>query len=55
MTDMKRITISLTDDQSAAIEQLSQTDEFRSKPYSKIIRELIERGLKAERAKGAKT
>ena len=24
-------------------------------PYSKIIRELIERGLKAERAKGAKT
>lgn len=55
MTDMKRITISLTDDLTVAIDQLSQTEEFREKPTSKIIRALIERGLKAERAKEAKT
>ena len=48
MTNMKRITISLTEEQEKDIEKLKNTDEFKGDPYSGIIRKLIERGLKAE-------
>ena len=51
MTDMKRITISLTEELNQAIETLKKTDEFKNDPYSGIIRKLIERGLKAEGVK----
>lgn len=48
MTDMKRITISLPDDIEAAINELKQSEEFRDASYSSIIRQLVERGLKAK-------
>jgi Arc/MetJ-type ribon-helix-helix transcriptional regulator len=49
MTDMKRITISVTDEIDKAVEELKKTDEFRDAPYSSIIRQLVERGLKAKK------
>jgi len=49
MTDMKRITISLTDEIDNAIVELKKTDEFRDATYSSIIRKLVERGLKAKK------
>ena len=49
MTDMKRITISVTDEIDKAVEELKKTDEFRDAPYSGIIRQLVERGLKAKK------
>lgn len=49
VTDMKRITISVTDEIDKAVEELKKTDEFRDAPYSSIIRQLVERGLKAKK------
>lgn len=51
MTDMKRITVSLTDELVAAISELQKTDEFRNMPASAIIRMMVERGLKTKEAK----
>lgn len=45
MTDMKRITISLTDDLADALEQLKKAEEFRNVSYSELIRIMIQRGL----------
>ena len=50
MTNMKRLTVSLPDDLVEALERLRTTAEFSGKPYSEIIRTLIQRGL--ERKKG---
>lgn len=50
MTDMKRITISLPDEIEEAIDELKKTEEFRDASYSSIIRQLVERGLKAKEA-----
>ena len=50
MTDMKRITISLPDEIEEAIDALKKTEEFRDASYSSIIRQLVERGLKAKEA-----
>lgn len=45
MTDMKRITVSLTDEIVAAIAELKETERFKSCTYSEIIRILVQRGL----------
>lgn len=45
MTDMKRITVSLTDEIVAAIEELKETERFKSCTYSEIIRILVKQGL----------
>lgn len=50
MTDMKRITISLTDELNEALEAVKRSEEYKNAPYSAIIRALIERGLKAKAA-----
>lgn len=45
MTNMKRLTVSLPDDLVEALDILRTTAEFSGKPYSEIIRTLIQRGL----------
>ena len=50
MTDMKRITVSLTDEIADAIAELQKTEEFKGVPASAIIRLMIERGLKRKEA-----
>lgn len=45
MTDMKRITVSLTDEIVAAIEELKEAERFKGCTYSEIIRILVQRGL----------
>lgn len=45
MTNMKRITVSLTDEIDAAIEELKKDDQFSKLSYSAIIRLLAERGI----------
>ncbi len=49
---MTRFSATLPENTAATVQLFS---ELTGKPYSKIIRELIERGLKAERAKGAES
>ena len=51
MTDMKRTTISLTDELVEALDKLKQTDEFKNASYSELIRVMIQRGL--DKANGA--
>ena len=48
MTDMKRITVSLTDEIIAAIAEIKETERFKSCTYSEIIRILVQRGLEKE-------
>lgn len=45
MTDMKRMSISLPDGLAAALDNLKQTEEFKNKSYSELIRVMIQRGL----------
>jgi Arc/MetJ-type ribon-helix-helix transcriptional regulator len=45
MTDMKRITVSMPDEMVEALDVLKRSDEFAGKPYSEIIRTLIQIGL----------
>ncbi len=47
MTDMKRVTVSFTDEQDAAIEQLRKKEEYKRSSYSKIVRYLVSCGLAA--------
>lgn len=51
MTDMKRVTISFTDDLAESIDCLRQTEQFKRASYSKIVRYLVERGLASEARK----
>lgn len=55
MTDMKRISVSMTDEIVAALEELRQTDEFKGRPYSYIIRTLLNRGLDLDDDRRAKS
>lgn len=52
MTDLPRFSVTLPKDVASFVETISRAT---GTPTSKIIRELIERGLKAERAKEAGT
>lgn len=52
MTNMKRLTVSLPDDLVEALEILRTTAEFSGKPYSEIIRTLIQRGLENKKGGG---
>ena len=45
MTDMKRITVSLPDDMVVLLDELKGTDEYKSKPYSELLRTMIQAGL----------
>lgn len=54
MTDMKRITVSLPDDMADSIEALKQTDDFKGRPYSEIIRVLVQRGMGKMKKEGGK-
>lgn len=45
MTDMKRTTVSLPDEMVAALDKLKQTEEYRNKAYSELLREMIRIGL----------
>ena len=47
MTDMKRITIALTDDLDAAIIAMRKNDEYVRCSYAEIIRRLVSAGLEA--------
>ena len=49
MTDMKRITVSLTDDLVEAIAELKQQDEYKHKSFSEMIRLLSAQGIVALR------
>lgn len=51
MTDMKRITVSLTDKLDEEILALKNTEPFKKASYSEIIRFLLYHGIEAERAK----
>lgn len=45
MTDMKRISVSMPDEMVEALDRLRKTPEFENKPYSEVIRTLIQVGL----------
>lgn len=47
MTDMKRISVSLSDDLVQGIGDLRSTDMFKKCTYSEIIRQCIKLGLPA--------
>ncbi len=47
MTDMKRVTISFTDDIDIAIAQLRNRDDFKKVSYAEIVRYLVKRGIEA--------
>lgn len=55
LTDMKRITVSLTDELVDAIEQMKETKEIDSSSYSEIIRHLLRRGLEMRAGHADKT
>lgn len=48
MTDMKRTSVSLTDELVEALARLKQSDEFKGCSYSEIIRRLLSRGLEKD-------
>ena len=53
MTDMKRASISFTDEIVAEIEKLKTSEEFKGRSTSEIVRRLILRGLASvERGEG---
>ena len=45
MTNMKRLTVSMPDNMVEAIDAIKQTEDFKGRPYSEIIRTLVQRGL----------
>ena len=45
MTNMKRITVSLTDEIDAAVTELKKTDLYKKSSYSAVLRTLIELGI----------
>lgn len=47
MTDMKRLSISVSDDMERSIIELRKTDEFCRCSYAEIVRQLITKGLSA--------
>ena len=51
MTDMKRISVSFPDDIAEKMDKLKRTKAFAGRPYSELIRHLIELGLQAEAKK----
>lgn len=51
MTDMKRITVSLTDELDEAILVLKGTEQFKKSSYAEIIRFLLHHGIEAEKEK----
>lgn len=54
MTDMKRISVSMPDDMVEALDRLRKTPEFENKPYSEVIRTLIQVGLERWKKGGRK-
>ena len=46
-TEMKRISISMTDEQDAKVMELKRTEEYCRCSYAEIVRILIEAGLTA--------
>ena len=54
MTDMKRISMSMPDDMVEALDRLRKTPEFENKPYSDVIRTLIQVGLDRWKKGGCK-
>lgn len=54
MTDMKRISVSMPDDMVEALDRLRKTPEFENKPYSDVIRTLIQVGLERWKKGGCK-
>lgn len=54
MTDMKRVTISLSDDLDGAILELRKQDEFVRCSYSEIVRHLLTLGLHRASEDGAR-
>ena len=54
MTDMKRISVSMPDDMVEALDRLRKTPEFENKPYSDVIRTLIQVGLDRWKKGGCK-
>jgi hypothetical protein len=54
MTDMKRITVALPDNMMKSIDALKQSDDFKGRPYSEIIRALVQRGLDKAKKGGVK-
>ena len=54
MTDMKRISVSMPDDMVEALDRLRKTPEFENKPYSEVIRTLIQVGLDRWKKGGCK-
>lgn len=53
MTDMRRVTISLSDDLDDAILELRKQDEFVRCSYSEIVRYLLTMGLHRATEDGA--
>ena len=45
MTNMKRLTVSLPEKMAAELDALKRTKEFKSKPYSELLRAMIQIGL----------
>lgn len=49
MTNMKRITVSLPDEMVAVLDVMKQSAEFRNKPYSELLRAMIQLGIENSR------
>lgn len=54
MTDMKRTSVSLPDEMVLALDEIKKTDEFKDKPYSELIRSMVQRGLERTKKKGGR-
>lgn len=54
MTDMKRTSVSLPDEMVLALDELKRSDEFKDRPYSELIRAMVQLGLEKSRKRGGK-
>ena len=51
MTDMKRLTVSLPDEMVVILDELKSSAEYKDKPYSELLRSMIQIGLAKSKSK----
>lgn len=51
MTDMKRLSVSLPDEMVELLDELKSSEEYRDKPYSELLRSMIQIGLAKSKIK----
>ena len=50
MTNMRRLTVSLPDELVVILDAMKQTAEFKNRPYSELLRAMIQRGIEKSNA-----